>query len=187
MKTSENGIKFIEGNEGLRLQAYKDVAGIWTDGYGNTHNVIPGSTITQAKAESDLLTNIAGSEYVVNTVVKVVLTQNQFDALVDFVFNLGSGNFQSSTLLRKLNAGDFSGAALEFPKWNHAGGVVVAGLTTRRLAEQHLFSEHGSPAVSNVEPTLNTGPQESTASEIQNAAQDVTSFFSKIQSDLGNS
>lgn len=140
MKCSENGIKLIEQFEGLSLKAYKDIVGVWTNGYGNTHGVIPGSTITQAQAESNLLSNIAGSEYVVNTVVKVVLTQNQFDALVDFVFNLGSGSFQSSTLLRKINAGDLAGASLEFPKWNHAGGVEIAGLTRRRIAEQTLFN-----------------------------------------------
>lgn len=142
MKTSENGIKLIEASEGLRLDAYQDVVGVWTNGYGNTHNVIPHSTITQQQAESDLLSNIASSEHFVNTVVKVPLTQNQFDALVDFVFNLGTGNFQSSTLLKKINEGDFAGAALEFPKWNLAGGRVVAGLVKRRAVEASLFSNH---------------------------------------------
>lgn len=137
---SEAGYSLTEQFEGLSLKAYQDVAGVWTNGYGNTHNVVPGSTITLAQANSDLMSNLLGAEYVVNTVVTVSLTQGQFDALVDFVFNLGSGNFQSSTLLRKINAGDYSGAALEFPKWNHAGGVVVSGLTRRRLAEQALFN-----------------------------------------------
>src|ERR1700679_199075 len=104
---SPAGLKLTEQFEGLSLQAYKDVAGVWTNGYGNTHGVVPGSTITASQAESDLVSNIAGSEYVVNTVVKVPLTQSQFDALVDFVFNLGSGNFQSSTLLRYLNASNY--------------------------------------------------------------------------------
>jgi GH24 family phage-related lysozyme (muramidase) len=71
--------------------------------------------------------------------VKVSVTQNQFDALVDFVFNLGQGKFAGSTLLRGLNAGDFSGAAAEFVKWDHAGGQVVPGLLRRRLAEAQLF------------------------------------------------
>ncbi len=137
---SEQGYSLTEQFEGLSLKAYQDSAGVWTNGYGNTHNVVPGSTITLAQANTDLMSNITGAEYVVNTVVTVPLTQNQFDALVDFVFNLGSGNFQSSTLLRKINAGDMAGAAAEFPKWNHAGGVVVNGLTRRRLAEQALFN-----------------------------------------------
>jgi lysozyme len=137
---SPNGFKMTESFEGLQLTAYKDVAGVWTNGYGNTHNVVPGTTITMEQAVSDRASNIEGSEFVVNRVVTVPLTQNQFDALVDFVFNLGSGNFQSSTLLRKLNSGDYAGASQEFPKWDHSGGVVVAGLTRRRLAEQALFN-----------------------------------------------
>lgn len=140
MKMSPTGLALTEQSEGLRLTAYKDVAGVWTNGYGNTHGVVPGTTITQAQAQADLMNNIQGAEYVVNKVVMAPLTQNQFDALVDFVFNLGAGNFQSSTLLKKLNAGDYVGASEEFPKWNHAGGVVVQGLTTRRLAEQKLFN-----------------------------------------------
>jgi lysozyme len=137
---SPNGFKLTEQFEGLSLKAYQDVAGVWTNGYGNTHGVVPGSTITLQEATDQLASNIEGAEYVVNHVVIVPLTQNQFDALVDFVFNLGSGNFQSSTLLRKLNAGDYAGASAEFPKWNHSGGQVVAGLTRRRLAEQALFN-----------------------------------------------
>jgi lysozyme len=137
---SPNGFQLTEQFEGLSLQAYQDVAGVWTNGYGNTHGVVPGSVITMEQAQNDLSVNVEGAEYVVNTVVKVPLTQNQFDALVDFVFNLGSGNFQGSTLLRLLNAGDYVGAAGQFPLWNHSGGVVVDGLTRRRLAEQQLFN-----------------------------------------------
>jgi lysozyme len=137
---SPAGFKLTENFEGLSLTAYKDVAGVWTNGYGNTHGVTPGTTITVEQAVNDLASNIEGAEYVVNRVVTVPLTQNQFDALVDFVFNLGSGNFQSSTLLRLLNSGNYAGASAEFPKWNHAGGSVVAGLTKRRLAEQALFN-----------------------------------------------
>lgn len=140
MNYSQSGLALTESFEGLSLTAYQDPAGVWTNGYGNTHGVVPGSTITIEQAQTDLLANIAGSAYVVNKVVTVPLTQNQFDAIVDFVFNLGSGNFQSSTLLRKLNSNDYTGASAEFPKWNHAGGVVVDGLTRRRLAEQTLFN-----------------------------------------------
>lgn len=140
MKMSDKGLALTEQFEGLSLTAYRDVVGVWTNGYGNTHGVVPGSTITLAQAVSDLRNNIASAENLVNKVVIVSLTQNQFDALVDFVFNLGGGAFQSSTLLRKLNNGDYAGAALEFLKWNHAGGKVVDGLTRRRLAEQQLFN-----------------------------------------------
>lgn len=137
---SPNGFKLTEQFEGLSLSAYQDVAGVWTNGYGNTHGVVPGTTITVEQAQNDLASNIEGAEFVVNRVVTVPLTQNQFDALVDFVFNLGSGNFQSSTLLRLLNQGDYHGASGQFPLWNHSGGHVVDGLTRRRLAEQALFN-----------------------------------------------
>lgn len=181
MKTSEAGIQLIEQFEGLSLKAYQDVAGVWTNGYGNTHGVVPGTTITQAQAESDLLFNVAGSEYVVNTVVKVPLTQNQFDALVDFVFNLGSGNFQSSTLLRLLNQNDLVGASNEFPKWNHAGGVVVAGLTKRRLAEQALFQQ-GPVLISSTQTEL----QPTIVDSIVQAGQGITSFFTDLENKLGD-
>jgi lysozyme len=140
MKYSDKGMALTESFEGLQLEAYPDIAGVWTNGYGNTHGVVPGTTITMEKAVADLASNIEGAEFVVNKVVTAPLTQGQFDACVDFVFNLGSGNFQSSTLLRKLNLKDYAGAAQEFPKWNHAGGIEVAGLTRRRLAEQQLFN-----------------------------------------------
>lgn len=140
MKYSDKGMALTESFEGLSLTPYKDLVGVWTNGYGNTHGVVPSTPITKEQAVADLADNISGAEYVVNKVVTVPLTQGQFDALVDFVFNLGSGNFQSSTLLRKLNAKDYAGASAEFPKWNHAGGVEVKGLTRRRLAEQALFN-----------------------------------------------
>lgn len=140
MKYSDKGMALTESFEGLSLTPYKDIVGVWTNGYGNTHGVVPNTSITKEQAVADLADNISGAEYVVNKVVTVPLTQGQFDALVDFVFNLGSGNFQSSTLLRKLNAKDYAGASDEFPKWNHAGGVEVKGLTRRRLAEQALFN-----------------------------------------------
>lgn len=178
---SPAGFKLTEQFEGLSLKAYQDVAGVWTNGYGNTHGVVPGSTITLQQATNDLASNIEGSEYVVNTVVKVPLTQNQFDALVDFVFNLGSSNFQSSTLLRLLNSGNYSGASGQFPLWNHAGGVVVEGLTRRRLAEQALFQT--SPTVS---PASEVSLPTSTVPSIGDIANDVTSFFEGIQKDLGN-
>jgi lysozyme len=140
MKTSQNGLNLIEQSEGVRLTAYQDSVGVWTIGYGHTGNVVSGEICTLQQANEWLAQDVSGAEYVVNTVVTAPLNQNQFDALVDFVFNLGSGNFQSSTLLKLLNSGDYAGASAQFPLWNHAGGVVVAGLTTRRLAEQALFN-----------------------------------------------
>jgi lysozyme len=182
LKYSSRGMALTEQFEGSSLTAYKDVAGVWTNGYGNTHGVVPGSTISLAQAQSDLASNIEGAEYVVNTVVTVVLNQNQFDALVDVVFNLGSANFQSSTLLRLLNGGNYVGAANEFPKWNHAGGVVVDGLTKRRLAEQALFNT--LPAV-NVQPTVSTEPAgvvPETVNPQTTVSQDVTNIVNDVGS-----
>jgi lysozyme len=141
MNYSDNGLELTKEFEGCRLVAYRDSVGVPTIGYGHTDGVKMGMTCTQDQADGWLMQDIQGAVYVVNKVVHVPLTQNQFDALVDFVFNLGSGNFQSSSLLRYLNAGDYDAASNEFPKWNHAGGVVVDGLTRRRLAEQALFDK----------------------------------------------
>lgn len=126
--------------EKCRLVPYQDSAGVWTDGWGNTHGVVPhGSAITQAKADADLERNLAGAIYAVNHYVAISLSQGQFDALVDFVFNVGTGNFSTSTLLRKLNVGDIAGAAHEFEKWDMAGGQHLAGLLRRRVAEETEF------------------------------------------------
>jgi lysozyme len=100
-----------------------------------------GQSVTQEQAESLLQIDVATAVHAVNTLVKVPLKQHQFDALVDFTFNLGSGSLASSTLLKYINAGNMSAAALEFPKWDMAGGKHLAGLHRRRVAEQTLFTE----------------------------------------------
>ena len=143
MQYSGQGLALTEQSEGDRLTPYQDGAGVWTDGYGNTHNVVPGVAITQTQSVLDLQANVQGAVDSVNRLVNVELTQGEFDALVDFVYNLGAGNFASSTLLRKLNAGDYAGAALEFPKWDLVAGQVSAGLQARRLKEQALFDSGG--------------------------------------------
>ena len=139
MQYSKNGLALTESFEGCALIPYQDVAGVWTDGYGNTRNVVPGQAITQAQAEADLLRNVADAVAAVNRLVHIAMSQDEFDSLVDFTFNLGVGNFAGSTLLKLLNARDIEGAANEFAKWDEAGGVVVAGLLRRRLAERALF------------------------------------------------
>jgi len=126
--------------EGLKLTAYRDVAGIWTIGYGHTgKDVYAGRVITHQEALALLAADLHAAISVVNLRVKVPLTQNQFDALVDFAFNAGIGAFVTSTLLRDLNAGDYTGAAAQFVLWDHAGGKVVPGLLKRRQAEAELF------------------------------------------------
>lgn len=144
---SGTGLKLTEQFEGLRLSAYQDQVGVWTIGYGHTGaDVTPDLTITQAQAEQLLLDDVGSASKCVNGCVTVALTQDEFNALVDFVFNLGAGAFQGSTLLRDLNGGDFAGAAAQFDAWDHAGGAVVAGLLRRRQAETALFQQGESTA-----------------------------------------
>ena len=112
----------------------------WTAGWGHTGpDVHPGMLVTRDMAGAWLRADVAASVEEVKRAVQVELNQEEFDALVDFVFNIGNGNFETSTLLRKLNAGDTDGAIAEFARWNKAGGVVLAGLVKRREAERVLF------------------------------------------------
>ena len=144
MQTSDKGIALIKQFEGCKLTAYQDSVGIWTIGYGWTQPVDgkpirAGMTIKQETAERLLKTGLVSYESDVSRLVKVGLTQGQFDALVSFTYNLGARSLSTATLLRKLNAGDYAGAADEFLRWNKAGGKVLNGLTRRREAERALF------------------------------------------------
>ena len=146
MKISENGLKLIKKFEGLSLKPYLCSAGIPTIGFGNTFYenmkkvTLQDETITEERADS-LFNFLVTTNFVnvVNRLVIVDINQNQFDALVSFVYNLGSGNFEKSTLLKKVNQEDFIGASLEFEKWNRSSGKVLNGLTKRRLSEKELF------------------------------------------------
>ena len=141
---SDQGLALTEQFEGLQLTAYQDPVGVWTIGYGHTgSDVQPGLTITQEQASDLLLQDVAGAVAAVNRLVTVPLTQNQFDALVDFTFNVGQGNLASSTLLRELNAGNTEGAAAQFLVWVYAKGVELPGLVKRRQAEAALFQSAG--------------------------------------------
>ncbi|HBM3264004.1 TPA: lysozyme [Klebsiella oxytoca] len=147
MQISNNGIALIKGFEGCRLTAYPDPGtggAPWTIGYGWTYSVNgkpikPGMKIDQATADRLLQTGLVSYENDVLKLVKVKLTQNQFDALVSFAYNVGSRALSTSTLLKKLNAGDIKGAADEFLRWNKAGGKEMPGLTRRRKAERDVF------------------------------------------------
>lgn len=150
MKTGQAGLNLIKRFEGLSLKPYADAVGVPTIGYGNTYYENGGKVrltdppIDEARAEALLRHTLRHYEQAVNAAVAVPLTQNQFDALVSFTYNLGAGNLQRSTLLKKLNAGDYQGAAAQFARWNRAGGRVLRGLTRRREAERRLFLEDGT-------------------------------------------
>jgi lysozyme len=137
---SDAGFALTKKFEGLRLTAYQDQVGVWTIGYGHTGREVHGGlVISQDQANLLLESDVAGAVACVNRAVTSNIAQCQFDALVDFVFNLGCARLLGSTLLRYVNAGEFDLAAGQFPLWDHAGGVVVAGLLARRNAEVALF------------------------------------------------
>lgn len=145
MKTSQRGIELIKKFEGLRTMPYKDIVGKLTVGYG--HLIVPGDgcsagkPITIEQATTLLINDLQRFEDAINYSVKVQLTQNQFDAIASFVYNLGTRAFGSSTLLRLINEGKFEDASKQFVLWDHAGKVEVEGLKRRRLEETALFME----------------------------------------------
>ncbi len=145
MQYSDAGFAMTKSFEGLSLEAYKDVAGVWTIGYGHTGPaLLEGMKISQADADMMLRADLASAVACVNGALQREVTQAQFDALVDFCFNVGRRAFVQSSLLRYVNGGDFAAAALQFLQWVHAGGEVCAGLVRRRKAEAAMFL--GRPA-----------------------------------------
>ena len=144
MRMSAAGLAIVKEFEGLRLKAYKCPAAVWTVGYGHTSAagnpiVTPELVITNAEAEQILERDMVQYEDGVRKFVKVELTQNQFDALVDFAYNAGVGALQKSTLLKKVNAGKFDEVPAEFMKWTKGGGKELPGLVRRRRAEVKLW------------------------------------------------
>lgn len=141
---SDNGMKLLEQFEGLRLEAYLDSAGIATIGYGTIKypdgsKVKKGDKITKDQAKQYKLHDLKEFENTVNTSVTVPLTQNQYDALVSLAYNIGSSAFKNSTLLKKLNSGDYKGSTEQFLVWNKVNSKKVQGLVNRREAERNLF------------------------------------------------
>lgn len=137
---SSKGENLIKGFESLRLTAYQDQKGIWTCGWGHTGaDVVAGTTCTPEQAEQWFLEDTQAAVNGVDTSITTNVNQNQFDALVSFTFNVGVGAEAHSTMVKLINARNFTGAAAEFPKWDHVNGVPNAGLLRRRQAEQQLF------------------------------------------------
>lgn len=143
MQISQSGINLIKVSEGFEADAYQDGGGVWTVGYGSTR--ING----RAVRKGDHLDEPAAAEYMISVAnsflkeiaghVKVALNQNQTDAIASFIYNLGTDQFENSTLLSKLNKGDYAGAADQFSRWIYDNGKVVHGLIVRRAAERSLF------------------------------------------------
>lgn len=140
MNMSMEGADFIKSFERLRLVAYTDLGGVWTIGWGHTgRDVFKGLKIDSWQAGQLFIKDTKVVEYVLNTFVKVALNQNEYDALASLVFNIGGPKFATSTLLKKLNAGDKAGAAKQILRWVKVDGLVVKGLVRRREAEYVTF------------------------------------------------
>ena len=137
MNLSPEGEAFIKDYEKLALTCYQDSAGFWTVGFGHR---IPSDqgTITEDDAETYFLKDVSQIEDMLDF-FNLPMSQQQFDALTSFAFNLGVNALRNSTLLKKFKTGDIGGAAEEFVKWDHAGGVELEGLKKRRLAEKNIF------------------------------------------------
>jgi len=139
MNISQEGLGLIKKFEGCELEAYRCAANVLTIGYGSTKGVKEGDTITQEEADELLLHEMDEYEGYVKDSVTVDLNQNQFDALVSWVFNLGPSNLKASTMLKVLNSKEFEEVPSQIKRWNKAGGKVLQGLIRRREAEALLF------------------------------------------------
>lgn len=145
MKMGPEGLALLKSFEGWRAKAYRDSVGVLTIGYGHTSMAGPptvkrGMTITKAEGEKILKRDLKKYEQAVSDAVKVDLSQEQFDALVSFTYNVGPGNWRKSSVLRMVNAGRFDAVPARLMLWNKAGGRVLRGLTRRRAAEGELFA-----------------------------------------------
>lgn len=141
MRMSPTGLALAKDFEKCVLKPYQDSKGVWTDGWGNTHGVVPnGPAISQMKADAQFVLNISTAVNAVNKGVNVEITQDEFDALVDLTFNIGAEAFLNSTLLKILNQGCYHQAASHFEEWDMSGGKHLPGLLRRRVAEEFLFN-----------------------------------------------
>lgn len=132
-------VDLIREWEGLRLEAYLDTGGVWTIGYGHTKTAKQGMVISKQQAEDLLWQDVEWADKAVKALVNVPLNHNQRSALVSFVYNIGTTQFRNSTLLRKLNKGDYQGASKEFLRWTYDNGKFIQGLKNRRRAELKRF------------------------------------------------
>lgn len=138
LRINDSGLQIIKESEGLRLEAY-NLGGQWLIGYGHSRTARAGMTITEAEAERLLREDVRASEDAVRSMVEVPVNRNQFSAMVSLAYNLGSGGFSRTTVLERINRGDYQGAADGFLNHNKAGGKVIEHLTHRREKERELF------------------------------------------------
>jgi len=185
-KMSKQGLEHLKRWEGLRLQAYQDSKGVWTIGYGHTSAagkpfVQKGMTITAQEAEEMLARDLGQYERAVEDGVKVPLTDSQFAALVSFTYNVGVSAFKRSTLLKKLNRGDYDSVASELMKWTRSGNKQLKGLKNRRAAEAGLWAKGEFVASREVRPEpVNDNPvvKPETIAPIVGALSGLGSVFS---------
>ena len=142
-KASDNCVAIVKEFEGLRLKKYICPAGFDTIGYGHLikSDEISIENITEDEAHRLLIKDLEIAEMAINRLVNVELNQNQFDALCSFIFNIGSGNFQASTLRQKINRSEFESASIEFDRWVFSEGKKLSGLVARRLKERELWEK----------------------------------------------
>jgi len=159
-KINTHGLDFIKQWEGMRLEAYKCSAGVWTIGYGHTRTARPGLHITREKAEALLIEDLRVFEAAVDDAVMVPLTNNQFAALVSWTFNVGVGAMRQSTLVKRLNDGDYASVPAQLARWNKVKGKPNTGLANRRAAEAGLWARGEFVTSRDVAPTA---PTETTA------------------------
>ena len=138
LRTSDTGVMLILGYESCRLDPYHCQAKVWTDGVGNTFDVVPNQRITETHAARDFVHNLKHFEKGLSSMIDVNVSQNVWDSLVSFSYNVGLGAFQDSTLLKKLNKGDTTGAGKELTRWVYSDGKILNGLMARRQAETEL-------------------------------------------------
>lgn len=144
-RINEDGVAMIKDFEGLHLTPYLCPANVWTIGYGHTRTVRANMHITSAQADQLLEDDLRIAERAVARLVRVPLTGNQFSALVSFVFNVGTTNFERSTLLKLLNRGWYEQVPAQLARWNRASGEILGGLARRRAAEAKLWNAPDRP------------------------------------------
>ena len=172
-RVSEEALALIKRWEGLKLQSYKCVAGVWTVGFGHVATARPGMVISETQATRLLMEDLARFEAAIERLVRVPLSDGQFGALVSWAFNVGEGAAARSSLIRKLNAGEYDAVPGELARWNKVDGKVVPGLSNRRAAEAGLWARGSHVASASVNAEAKGGLADAARSGTGRAALGV--------------